>query len=79
MGLPYVVDMRIRKVDPEPVLEAAARALEAGVEVELFALEAHYLVGGDVVGVIDRLVRAHREGRDLSFNEAAARDLAEGT
>ena len=39
-------------------------------------LEAHYLAGGNVLGVIHAIIAAHRAGIDLDFDKAAAIDLA---
>ena len=39
-------------------------------------LEAHYLAGGNVDNVVDALIAAHRAQIDLTFEQAAAIDLA---
>jgi uncharacterized protein YqfA (UPF0365 family) len=39
-------------------------------------LEAHYLAGGNVPGVINAIIAAHRADIDLDFDRAAAIDLA---
>ena len=41
-------------------------------------LEAHYLAGGDVDRVVDALIAAERAAIPLTFERAAAIDLAAG-
>ncbi len=49
-------------------------AATAGVSTR--QLEAHYLAGGNVAGVIKAIIAAHRADIDLEFDRAAAIDLA---
>jgi uncharacterized protein YqfA (UPF0365 family) len=49
---------------------------KAGLEVNIEALEAHYLAGGDVIKVIKALISADKANLDLSFERACAIDLA---
>ena len=57
-------------------------ALQAGVGndpqtgITTRRLEAHYLAGGNVPGVINAIIAAHRADIDLDFDRAAAIDLA---
>ncbi len=51
-------------------------ALKAGIDVSIDKLEAHYLAGGNVDRVIDALIAAHRAEIALTFERAAAIDLA---
>ena len=56
-------------------------AISAGVKVSIFSLvgmqlESHLLSGGRVDNVVDALIAAHRANLDLSFERAAAIDLA---
>lgn len=52
------------------------KAEKAGLEVTVDKLEAHYLAGGNVDRVIDALIAAQRAEINLSFERAAAIDLA---
>ena len=52
------------------------KATKAGIALQVNQLEAHYLAGGNVDGVVDALIAAERAGIDLPFEKAAAIDLA---
>lgn len=49
---------------------------QAGIHIETNDLESHYLAGGNINQVVDALIAAERAKIDLSFEEAAAIDLA---
>jgi uncharacterized protein YqfA (UPF0365 family) len=51
-------------------------ATKAGLLVEVPLLEAHYLAGGNVIKVVNALISANKANLDLSFEKAAAIDLA---
>lgn len=72
-----LVGMRLRKVPPNLIVEALIRLRKAGLsEVDTDALEAHFLAGGDVLNVVNALIAADKAGISLSFERAAAIDLA---
>ena len=48
------------------------------MDVNANQLESHLLSGGRVDNVVDALIAAHRANLDLSFERAAAIDLAGG-
>lgn len=52
------------------------KGTKAGLLLNVNQLEAHYLAGGNVDNVVDALIAAHRAQIDLSFEQAAAIDLA---
>ena len=52
------------------------KAEKAGLEITVDKLEAHYLAGGNVDRVIDALIAAQRAEINLTFERAAAIDLA---
>ena len=52
------------------------KAQKAGMNVNANQLESHLLSGGRVDNVVDALIAAHRANLDLSFERAAAIDLA---
>ncbi|MEK6234400.1 MAG: flotillin-like FloA family protein [Planctomycetales bacterium] len=80
ISLPHLVAMRLRKVDPHEIVRSRVMAVQAGLgrdqPISTASLEAHYLAGGDVPKVIEALIAADRNGGQLTFQEAAALDLA---
>ena len=71
-----LVGMRFRKVPPDVIVRSKITATKAGIVVDLSALEAHYMAGGNVPKVVNALISAHKANIDLDFNRAAAIDLA---
>jgi uncharacterized protein YqfA (UPF0365 family) len=76
VGIGYLVGMRLRKVNPPAVVRPLIWATKAGLVVRLDDLEAHYLAGGRVDRVVRALISADKANIDLSFQQAAAIDLA---
>jgi len=80
--LPHLVGMGFRRVQPRVIVTAKVMAKQAGLNISrrdgisTERLEAHYLAGGNVMGVINAIIAAHRAGIDLDFDKAAAIDLA---
>ena len=52
------------------------KATKAGLKININQLEAHYLAGGNVDKVVDALIASERAGIELTFEKAAAIDLA---
>lgn len=71
-----LVGMRLRKVPPAAIVRPKISATKAGLTVDLDRMEAHYLAGGSVEGVILALISADKANIDLSFERATAIDLA---
>ncbi|MCF7854636.1 MAG: flotillin-like protein FloA [Candidatus Pacebacteria bacterium] len=72
-----LVGMKLRRVPPSLIVEALIRLRKAGMStVNTDALEAHYLAGGDVLNVVNALIAADKAGITLTFERAAAIDLA---
>lgn len=71
-----LVGMRLRRVVPSKVISPLIKAHKAGVGVNTNQLESHYLAGGNVDRVVNALIAAQRANIDLSFERAAAIDLA---
>lgn len=71
-----LVGMRIRRVSPQMIVLPLIKGTKAGLSLNVNQLEAHYLAGGNVDNVVDALIAAHRAQIDLSFEQAAAIDLA---
>ena len=76
ISLLQLVLMRWRKVPPSVIVGAMIEGKKAGLELYRDLLEAHYLAGGNVDGVVNALIAAERAGMDLSFEKASAIDLA---
>lgn len=80
--LASLVGMWFRGVERNHIVKAKIMASKAGLDINrrtgvaTSRLEAHYLAGGNVMGVIHAIISAHRAGIDLDFDRAAAIDLA---
>lgn len=76
VGIFSLVGMKLRRVVPARIVLPLIKATKAGLELRVNQLEAHYLAGGNVDGVVNALIASERAGIDLSFEKAAAIDLA---
>lgn len=82
VGFPTLIFMSLRQVNPRLLVQSFITAKQAGIAgdpstgVTVRRLEAHYLAGGNVPGVIRALIAAQRADLDLDFDRAAAIDLA---
>ena len=68
--------MRLRRVRPERIIHPMIKGTKAGLNLNINQLESHLLSGGRVDSVVDALIAAHRANLELSFERAAAIDLA---
>ncbi|MCL2168531.1 MAG: flotillin-like protein FloA [Defluviitaleaceae bacterium] len=71
-----LVGMRLRRVRPARVINPLIKGTKAGLSVSQNQLESHLLSGGRVDNVVDALIAAHRANMELTFERAAAIDLA---
>ncbi len=71
-----LIGMTLRKVNTRTVVVSRITAVRAGLSVSTRQLEVHYLSGGRVPNVVKALITADRANIDLSFETAAAIDLA---
>jgi uncharacterized protein YqfA (UPF0365 family) len=71
-----LIGMRLRKVPQEKVVLPLIAAVKAGLDINVNQLETHYLAGGSVERVVNALISAFRAQIPLSFEKAAAIDLA---
>jgi len=77
-----LVGMSFRQVNSRVIVQGKIMAMQAGLGRERETgittrrLEAHYLAGGSVPKVITALIAAHRADIPLTFDQAAAIDLA---
>ena len=82
VGLYTLVAMSLRQVNARVIVQAKIMSMQAGIAgdpqtgITNRRLEAHYLAGGNVPGVVRALIAAHRADIDLDFDRAAAIDLA---
>jgi len=71
-----LIGMRLRRVPPSVIVNSMITATKAGLEIMQGKLEAHYLAGGNVIKVVQALISADKANLGLSFERAAAIDLA---
>ena len=76
VGLLQLVGMSLRKVNSRMILTARIMSVKAGIQVETGKLEAHYMAKGNVIRVVTALIAASKARITLSFDQAAAIDLA---
>ena len=76
VGPMTLIGMRLRKVNPHQVIGPMIAAWKAGLKPSVAELEAHYLAGGNVGRVISALISADKADIPLTFQRAAAIDLA---
>jgi uncharacterized protein YqfA (UPF0365 family) len=71
------IGMWLRRVSPRIIVDSLIMCMKAGIkDVHTNKLEAHYMARGNVRRVTQALVAAHKANIDLTFDQAAAIDLA---
>lgn len=71
-----LVGMWFRKVNPRIIVNSRIMGAKAGLKLPTEVLEAHYLARGNVPNVVRALIAASRADIPLTFQRAAAIDLA---
>lgn len=71
-----LIGMMFRKVNTTVIVNSRIIAVKAGLNLSTDVLEAHYLARGNVPNVIRALIAASRANIPLTFQRAAAIDLA---
>jgi uncharacterized protein YqfA (UPF0365 family) len=76
-----MVAMGFMRINQRIIVDAKIRAKQAGLDISENGittprLQAHYLAGGNVMGVLHALIAAERAGIDLDYERATAIDLA---
>ncbi len=71
-----LVGMKLRHVPPLLIVDARIRLIKAGLNLDTDPLEAHFLAGGDVINVVNGLIAADKASIALTFQQAAAINLA---
>ncbi len=74
--IPTLIAMRLRRVNPNVIVDARIAAMKAGLTVDTDELESHFLAGGQVMAVINALISASKANIPLELQQAAAIDLA---
>ncbi|MBR2571622.1 MAG: flotillin-like protein FloA [Clostridia bacterium] len=76
VSIPTLIGMRFRRINPSRVVLPLIKATKAGLKVDMNAMEAHLLAGGNVDRVINALIAAQSADIPLTFDDATAIDLA---
>jgi len=76
VSISTLIGMRLRRVAPSRIVNPMIKATKGGIDIDINALEAHYLAGGNVSTLVDALIAAQRANIPLVFERAAAIDLA---
>ena len=76
VGVLNIIGMSLRGVNPDVIVKSRITAVKAGLDLDTDGLEAHYLAGGRVPNVVSALIAANKAGIGLTFEKAAAIDLA---
>ncbi len=76
VGLLSLIGMRLRLVNPHRIILPLIRAVKAGLKISVNEIETHFLAGGNVMNVVNGLVSSFNADIPLSFEKAAAIDLA---
>ncbi|MFA7673971.1 MAG: flotillin-like protein FloA [Clostridia bacterium] len=76
VSLMSLIGMKFRRVEPAKIVNPLIKSIKAGLNVTINQLETHHLAGGNVNKVADALIAAQKAGIVLSFEVAAAIDLA---
>lgn len=76
VSLANLIGMKLRGIPPSLIVDARIRLVKAGLELNTNQLEAHYLAGGHVIHVVQALIAADKANIELTFQRAAAIDLA---
>ncbi len=76
VGLGNLVGMWIRRVKPTQIVDSRIMLTKAGIDIDTNQLETHFLAGGDVIKVAKAIIAANKANIPLTFQRAAAIDLA---
>lgn len=76
ISMASLVGMWIRKVKLKVIVDSSIMLTKAGIDINSDFLETHFLASGDVIRVSKALIAANKAEIALSFQKAAAIDLA---
>ena len=76
VSISTLIGMRLRRVAPSRIVNPMIKATKGGLDININDLEAHFLAGGNINTLVDALIAAERVNIPLTFERAAAIDLA---
>lgn len=76
VSISTLIGMRLRRVAPSRIVNPMIKATKGGMDININDLEAHFLAGGNINTLVDALIAAERANIPLTFERAAAIDLA---
>lgn len=76
VGMLQLIGMRLRGVNPTIIVHSLIAGKKAGIDIDTNRLETHYMARGNVPKVVQALISADKANIALSFDRAAAIDLA---
>ena len=76
VSISTLIGMRLRRVAPSRIVNPMIKATKGGLDIDINELEAHFLAGGNINTVVDAIIAAQRANIPLTFERAAAIDLA---
>ena len=68
--------MSIRKTIKDELCEAIELSAKAGLSTSIKQLETHLLAGGDPNNLIELILESRKRGKQITYTQAAAIDLA---
>lgn len=75
IGIMNLIAMRLRKVPPGLIVNNASRLKQNDIDFNIQSLQVHYLKGGNVHKLTEALLKAKSNCVDLTYDEAATREL----
>lgn len=76
ISLTSLIAMRFRRIPPSIIVDNLIMAVQAGLTLRRAELESHYLADGRVSALVKALIAANKARIELSYQQAAAIDLA---
>ncbi|NMA46929.1 MAG: UPF0365 family protein [Lentisphaerae bacterium] len=78
LGVSFIdlLTIRLRKLQPDELVDCLKVMRKAGVEVALADLQSHQLAGGNLASLKNAVVAANKAGIKLGYRDIAAIDLA---
>ncbi len=76
VGMIKLLGMKLRKVNPAIIVDSRIMLAKAGLPTDTDQLETHFLARGNILRVCTALIAASKASIELSFQQAAAIDLA---
>src|ERR1043165_9010719 len=74
VGILDLVGMRLRRINPNLVVNARIQATRAGLQISQPEMETHILAGGDIQRVIAAMIAANKANIDLPWKTARSEE-----